>query len=220
MAIGDKPQLFFLREDGKLWGVSGLQMNDAESRPEPVLVAENIVGFDYTMRNSLSYLDKEGRVWSTRMVDDFFRNPESVKPVKMPVEDVESISVWTTLLMVTEEKHLYGEGTDTSGQLTGVEPTPDNYGGKFVSEPVKPTDEKVQAAFNNAVATFWLTPDGKLMTLGWYPQRNMTTAVYYTGKQVSQFPDDTNWPGHDKPRPLTLPADGDAAALSPTPRRD
>jgi len=213
-AIGFQPHLFFLREDGTLWGVSGVQRDDEASRPEPALVAENVVDFDFSMSHSLSYLDKEGRVWRCRRTGDFFKNPELLLVSKMPVEDVESISVSTTLLMVTDENELYGEGSDTSGQLTGVKPGPRNYGGRYMKEPMKPTDDKVKAAFNNSVASFWVTLDGQLMTLGWYPRRNMTTAVYYTGKQVQAFPDDTKWPGHDEPRALTLPAKAEAPTVA------
>lgn len=208
MAVGDKHHLVFLREDGTLWGVGEnhlgvFGLGDEKPRREPALLAENVAEFDFTQRNFLAYLDKEGRVWTNKRMVDFNR-PESMKPVKMAVEDVKSISAWSTLLMVTDKNHLYGVGIDTSGQLTGVKPGPRNYGGKFFREPMKPTDDKVRAAFGNSVATFWVTPDGQVMTLGWYPRRAMTTAIYYTGKAVSQFPDGTNWPGHDKPRALTV----------------
>ena len=220
MAVGDDHHLVFLRGDGTLWGVGEnhlgrFGLGDEKPRRKPALLAENVVDFDFTRNHYLAYLDKEGRVWTNkRMVD--FRRPESTKPVKMAVEDVASISAWSTLLMVTEENHLYAVGIDTSGQITGVEPKPRNYGGRFVSEPMKPTGDKVRAAFGNTVATFWVTPDGQLTTLGWYPRRAMTTAIYYTGKAVGQFPDDTNWPGHDKPRALTVPAKTEAPRR-PTP---
>jgi len=218
LAVGDDHHLVFLRGDGTLWGVGENQLGlfglgDEKPRREPALLAENVVDFDFTRNHYLAYLDKEGRVWTNKRMVDFNR-PESTKPAKMAVEDVKSISAWSALLMVTDENHLYGIGIDSSGQLTGVAPGPRNYGGKFFREPMKPTDEKVRAAFGNTVATFWVTPDGKLMTLGWHPRRAMTTAIYYTGKAVSQFPDDTNWPGHDKPRALTVPAKAEAGSTA------
>lgn len=221
MAFGDNHHLVFLREDGTLWGVGQnllgvFGLGDRKPRSEPTLMAENVVEVGFSQRNFLAYLDEEGRVWTNkRMVD--FRAPESMKPVRMEVEDVASISAWSTLLMVSDENELFAIGNDTSGQITGVPPGPRNYGGKYFGKPKRPTDDKVQAAFGNTVATFWVSPEGQLMTLGWHPRRAMTTPIYYTGKQVSQFPDDTDWLGHDKPRALTVPAKAEAPSAGDAP---